>query len=53
MKKLDLPSMGKNVFRKLYVPSTKRGQVPGAPVYTGEQTEAPIRIRLMDFSPDS
>lgn len=37
-------------MKKFYVPSSKRGQPPGAPVYTGEKTEVPIRIRVIHFT---
>jgi len=37
-------------MRKLYTPSTKKGLAPGTAVYTGENTEVPIRIRIIHYN---
>jgi magnesium transporter len=37
-------------MKKFYIPSIKRGQPPGSPVYTGEKTEVPIRISVIQYS---
>jgi magnesium transporter len=53
MKKLETPlDLGLSMLKKLYVPSAKRGQPPGTPVYTGEKTDVPIRIRVIHYSAD-
>ena len=39
-------------MKKFYISSSKRGQAPGTPVYTGEKTDVPIRIRVIQFDAD-
>ena len=54
MKKISNPlDIGLNMLKKLYVPSVKRDQPPGTPVYTGEKTDVPIHISVIHYSPDS
>ena len=36
-------------MKKFYISSSKRGQPPGAPIYTGEKTDVPIQIRVIQF----
>lgn len=53
MKPLELPAAGLSVLKKLYVPSAKRGQPPGTPVYTGEKTDVPIRMHGIRYTPET
>ncbi|HSR88207.1 MAG TPA: magnesium/cobalt transporter CorA [Pontiella sp.] len=52
MKKIEVPLVGRNVWKKLYIPSVKHGHPPGTPVYTGEKSDEPIHIHVMQYSPD-
>ena len=52
-KKISNPlDIGLNMLKKLYVPSVKRDQPPGTPTYTGEKTDVPIHIGVINYSPD-
>lgn len=52
MKKNALFDASRFFLNKLYVPAARCGTPPGTPIYTGEQTETPIRIQTLRFSAD-
>lgn len=39
-------------MKKFYIPSVRRGQPPGSAIYTGEKTDVPIRIRVINYTED-
>lgn len=39
-------------MKKFYIAATKRGQPPGAAIYTGKKTEVPIRIQVVQYTKD-
>lgn len=50
MKNFKLPAVGGRFVRKLYAPTVKHDDPPGTAVYTGEKTDVPVRIRVMNYT---